>query len=379
MSTSESRSRVPAETGTSPIPVVNSHNDWSPLEEIIVGTPFHLDYANDVSFRLFFHDNIVKELAYSDDGNPWVIFSQVKPSNRVRDEAEEDLDDFIALLNAEGVSVRRPDPLPKVKHVTTPHWSAGMAHAMMSRDLFIVIGNEIIETAPMLRSRYFEGDLYKELFTDYFERGGKWTVAPRSRLLEKNFDFSYAVRRGYRDETPTESFYEIMFDGPQIVRLGRDLLFNCSTENHRMGLRWLQRHLGNEYRVHEISIADHHIDAKLVALRPGTFLVERGLDLSVLPGPLQKWNAIWYEPLDDGLTESPLPILASQSIGMNVLSLDEESVIVQDIQVPLIKSLERSGFAPIPCRWRWGRTLGGGFHCMTLDIRRRSVLEDYFA
>ena len=86
---------------------------------------------------------------------------------------------------------------------------------------------------------------------------------------------------------------------------------------------------------------------------------------------------IWYEPPDDGLLAGGLPLLASQSIGMNVLSLDEEHVVVQGIQVPLIKSLEKAGFTPIPCPWRWGRTLGGGFHCMTLDIRRRSELERY--
>ncbi len=51
--------------------------------------------------------------------------------------------------------------------------------------------------------------------------------------------------------------------------------------------------------------------------------------------------------------------LASESIGMNVLSLDKNKVIVQNIQKPLIKSLEKNGFTPIPCRWRHGRILGG--------------------
>jgi glycine amidinotransferase len=262
--------------------------------------------------------------------------------------------------------------------ITTPGWSAPMGHALMSRDLAVVIGDEIIETSPMVRSRYFEGDLYKELFTEYFNRGARWTVTPRSRLLEKNFDFSYAVSRGYRDQIPTASFLEIMFDAPQVLRLGRDLLFNCSTENHRMGRRWLQRHLGEGYRVHEVSIADHHIDALVVPLRPGALILHDVVDPAALPLPLRRWDLIRYSPLDDDVTPADtasMPLLASQSIGMNVLSLDEEKVIVQDIQLPLIRSLERAGFTPVPCRWRWGRTLGGGFHCMTLDIRRRSVLE----
>jgi N-dimethylarginine dimethylaminohydrolase len=67
-------------------------------------------------------------------------------------------------------------------------------------------------------------------------------------------------------------------------------------------------------------------------------------------------------------------LLASQSIGMNVLSLDEEHVVVQ---VPLIRNLEKAGFTPIVVRWRHGRSLGGGFHCVTLDIRRTGDLEAY--
>jgi glycine amidinotransferase len=128
-----------------------------------------------------------------------------------------------------------------------------------------------------------------------------------------------------------------MFDAAQILRFGQDLIFNASTENHRIGARWLSRHLRGRNRVHVVGITDNHIDASV-------------------------------EVIDDGV-----PLLASQSIGMNVLSLDEHHVVVQDIQLPLIRNLERKGFTPVPVRWRHGRSLGGGFHCATLDIRRDST------
>ena len=35
---------------------------------------------------------------------------------------------------------------------------------------------------------------------------------------------------------------------------------------------------------------------------------------------------------------------------MNVLSLDGEHIVVQDIQIPLIRDLEKNGFTPIPSR-----------------------------
>lgn len=37
---------------------VSSHDEWSPLREVVVGTPYHLDYHEDASFRLFFHQNL---------------------------------------------------------------------------------------------------------------------------------------------------------------------------------------------------------------------------------------------------------------------------------------------------------------------------------
>ena len=71
---------------------------------------------------------------------------------------------------------------------------------------------------------------------------------------------------------------------------------------------------------------------------------------------------IRYEWLDKPIevTGDGVPLLASQSIGMNVLSLDEQHVVVQDIQVQLTKDLGKHGFTPIPVRWRHGPSLGGG-------------------
>jgi glycine amidinotransferase len=297
----------------------------------------------------------------------------------LRDECIEDAEGLVTLLTSEGVRVRRPEPLTTVPVVRTPNWEAPMGHALMARDNFLVVGDEIIETSPLIRSRYFEAELYKKLFTEYFNAGARWTVAPRSRLLDRNFDYSYIVGEGYQGEVPAEPFYELMFDGAQTLRLGADIIFNAVTENHRMGATWLARHLGDGYKVHQVQVADNHIDGKILPLRPGTLLVREGVDVALLPAELQKWDVIVYEWFDQPVEseQDGVPFLASQSIGINVLSIDESRVIVQDIQLPLIRSLERAGFTPIPCRWRHGRSLGGGFHCMTLDIRRHSSLSSY--
>ena len=352
------------------LPVVNSHEGWSRLEEVIVGIPYHLDYHDDVSFKLFFHENLKEQGGKLPDGTA--------PSKRVQEESMEDRDGLVGILETEGVIVKGPQVVTEIKEISTPFWSAPLNHALMPRDLFIVVGNEIIECSPQVRARKFEPELYREVFTEYFSKGAKWTVAPASRLLDANFDYRYALEHGYEPPPVEESFYEIMFDGAQIMRLGRDLFFNVANENHRMGLTWLQRHLRDQYQVHEVAIADYHIDGLILPLRPGVLLVRRGVDLSQFPWPLRQWKIIYYDkPESPPIDDDGLPILASESIGMNVLSIDETKVIVQDIQIPLMRALEEEGFTPIPCRWRHGRTLGGGFHCVTLDIRRRSKLESY--
>jgi glycine amidinotransferase/scyllo-inosamine-4-phosphate amidinotransferase 1 len=62
---------------------------------------------------------------------------------------------------------------------------------------------------------------------------------------------------------------------------------------------------------------------------------------------------------------------ASKWIALNMLVLDPHTVIVDQQQTQLIKLLESHQFTVIPQELRHSRTLGGGFHCVTLDTRRK--------
>jgi glycine amidinotransferase len=361
------------------LPSVNSHNGWSPLEEVILGTPYHFGYDSDVSFQLFFWNALRMKVNPGTDG-PWAISAGSPFEQQLHEEMAEDTAGLADLLRQEGITVRQLTAPAQPAGIRTPGWAAALEHAMMPRDMLLVVGDEIIETAPMVRSRYQETYLYKDLLTEYFNDGARWSAVPPSRLLPESFDYSYVLEHGYTGPVPDDPHYEIMFDGAQILRLGRDLIFNCSTENHRMGRVWLQRHLGDDYRVHEINIADNHIDAQIAALRPGVLLMHRNVRLDQFPEFVRTWKVIPYSPPPEHAvagSSGGRPVLASRLLGMNVLSLDEDRVLVQDTQAGLIRDLEAAGFTPVPCRWRHGRLIGGGFHCMTLDVRRRSTLEDY--
>jgi glycine amidinotransferase len=370
--------------------IVNSHNEWDPLEEVILGDGFPSSLpALDLTFQLFFHDNI-----YEQDFNGRIHLTEVKIKKKHVEEMSEDLENLCNLLKSLGVIVKRPKVPQKVVPFNTPHWKSTIHHALNVRDLTIVIGDEIIETPIETRYRYFETDLMKHLFKEYFDKGAKWTAAPRPLILDHSFDLSYAIRQdptgGVRewyeslmDKTPHEMCYgyEIMFDAAQCMRLGSDIIINCSTENHRLGAKWLQRHLGSKYTVWPVELCDSHIDSTFVPLKPGLALVEWKSPVKerALPEWLQKWDMIVAPPsyYKDDYDEDDV-MLASKAIDINVLSVNPETVLCHDRYYKQLQPLLRPyKIECIPCQLRHSRIFSGAFHCLTLDIRRKGELENY--
>jgi glycine amidinotransferase len=174
----------------------------------------------------------------------------------------------------------------------------------------------------------------------------------------------------------------MMLDAAQCIRFGKDILINVATRNHYIGFQWLQRHFEGKFNFHMVyQFADNHIDSIVLPLRPGKLLLRNPQFLDQLPAPLQKWDII-YPPEP---TENIFPqyeeddlILTTKYIDLNVLSINEETVIVNSLFPELIKTLEQHGFTAIPVQHRHRRIFGGGFHCFTLDTVREGSLEDYF-
>jgi arginine deiminase len=96
---------------------------------------------------------------------------------------------------------------------------------------------------------------------------------------------------------------------------------------------------------------------------------------------LKKWDVIYSPPMEntdrydaDYLSKS----IGSDWIDMNILNIDPNLVVVDRNQAALIRLLEKQGLDVIPLKLRHSKMLGGGFHCVTLDIRRRGTLQRYF-
>lgn len=368
--------------------IVNSHNEWDKLEEVIVGAgvPSELP-AIDFTFKLFFHDNIHGKEFDDIHGVPNEIVKKYITKKHV-EEHNEDVESFANLLKSMGVIVKRPkvpNILPKIK---TPNWSSVAHPALNVRDLTIVIGNEIIETPASCRWRYYENDYMKHLFLDYFKKGAKWTQIPRPIMTDDSFDLGYVNKHGssssfdlIKKETPMDCGFEIMFDAANIMRLGTHILFNASNENAKLGVKWMRNHLSDKYKIWEIDIADSHIDSSFLPLKPGLALITREEIWEKLPAELQKWDKIFIPTKNRSIDEIKNQgiKLASPRIELNVFSVSEDLIICHPQYVKeLNDQLKKYKIEAVPSQMRHCEIFAGAHHCTTLDIRRKGNLQNYF-
>jgi N-dimethylarginine dimethylaminohydrolase len=346
--------------------VVWSCNEWDPLEEVVVGNPLNARFPNaDPSTRVAEYPDRPLDQIPQGAFPQWII-----------DEASEDLDAFVDVLEQAGVRVRRPQTWPHDAAFSTVHWETTGYYNYCPRDILLVVGDQIIETPCVIRGRSQETFSYRDMLMEFMAGGARWHSAPRPMLRNSLFDVDLGKPSPRNDEPA--------FDAANILRFGRDLLYLVSATGNEIGGRWLQTHLGDEYRVHflEDVYFGSHIDSTLVALRPGLVLANPArLGDDTLPAFLKQWEVIYSPSMENQDRHTPEYLrhaIGSEWIDMNLFSIDPQTVVVDSDQTQLIRLLESKGLTVVPLKLRHSRMMGGGFHCVTLDIRRRGQMESYF-
>jgi glycine amidinotransferase len=355
--------------------VVCSYNEWDPLEEVIVGTargavrpafepalaPYAARHSGD---RLF-------------TGAPF-------PEDEIA-RAERQLDGFAALLEREGIVVRRPEPIDHRVAFRTPDFEVPMGHAQACpRDVLLVIGDEIIEAPMAARARFFEYRAYRPLVKRYFRLGARWMTAPKPSMGGELYNADYSTEDGSFDLSTHSNLteHEPCFDAACFSRFGRDIFWQPDVVSNQFGADWLQRHLGSGFRIHRVEFRDRcpeHIDATLVPVRPGLVLVNPARPFRDGTAELFEANGWRVVPAVPSVRTGP-PAASSVSnwISLNIFSLDEKTAVVEEAEVPLMDLLKDLGCQVIPCPFDAVFRFGGSFHCCTVDIRRRGGLESYF-
>ncbi|WP_328341108.1 glycine amidinotransferase [Micromonospora sp. NBC_00421] len=378
---------------------LNSYDDFTPLKEVILGSADgYVARLPDLSFDMFISDNLTGARGYYPSITDWRPGEDRRRRNephrlamktRFLDELTADVEGLAGQLRDLGIRVHRPMALdPDLGELATPAWSAPVTPPLNLRDNTLILGDEIIETPPTLRARYFETQFLKPVFAEYFRAGARWTTMPRPMMTDASFDpenVSSAAPNIEVPDPPQSSPYdvglEIMIDGANCLRLGRDLIVNISNANHALACDWLERHLRGRFRVHRMhKLTQSHIDSVVIPLRPGLLLVRSERVLDFLPEQLRTWDTVVSptpELHDYPQYENGDPIPPSPYIDLNLLSVDEETVLVNDACKTLIRILEDRKFTVVPVRHRHRRLFGGGFHCFTLDTVRTGGAEDY--
>ena len=335
--------------------MVSVNNEWGKLREIIVGT---IDNANMPTHGKDLHCiNYATETEIpKDEIGFW--------DKQVYDETQEDLENLSNLLTDIGVKVHRPSSIDTQKIVSNGYWETTQYYTFCPRDTVTVIGNNILESPMSLRSRQFETDSFRDIFIKKMEEGVNWVSAPKPRLLDSMYQ---------REDLSkiTLNNHEPVFDAANILRCNDDILYLVSNTGNLKGSKWLQNFLGEKYKVHNIEnvYSYIHIDSTIALLREGLCLLNpERVNENNIPEFLKSWDKIWCPPMVDiGYHKT---IRASVWIGVNLLSVDENTVIVDNRQIDLIKQLKKYNIDTLDCKIRHSRTLGGSFHCVTTELLR---------
>ena len=321
-----------------------SKNEWDTLQSVIVGVADNAKIPElDTSLRC---------VNYAD------MQSTIQVGNypqQVIDEANEDLNGLVKFLEGENVTVYRPD----TKFV--PEY-----YNYCPRDTVLVHDDLILTTPNPLRARQTEHLAMLDTLKDHGRVITK-LHSGHENLYNKNC-------LGNPDILALNEI-EPAFDAANILRSNDDLFYLVSNSGNKAGAKYLQE-LCPDKKVHTIEgvYSYMHLDSTIALLREGLMLLNpaRIKSIDQLPKPLQSWDIIWApEPVDIG--HYPGYCNASTWVSINLFSVNPNLVIVEKHQNNLRKELEKYNIECAMLPMRHARTLGGCFHCVTLDLIRNHV------
>jgi len=161
-------------------------------------------------------------------------------------------------------------------------------------------------------------------------------------------------------------------DAANICRLGDTWLFLESASGNRAAYEWVSAQFPNITIELCNFYSGVHIDSTITPLREGLVLLNANrVNEDNCPRAFQDWERVYITEDQIVAQDFYQYPYASKWIAMNMLALDPETVIIDAAQTQLIELLKFRGIDSIPLTLGHSRTLGGGFHCVTLDTRRQ--------
>ena len=304
--------------------MISSYNEWDPIKEIVVG---RADFANwpseDPVFALESEKTTWTKTPVPSGPVPdWII-----------DEANEDLDILASTLEQLDIVVHRPKAINFQER--------GGMYNYCPRDRFLIHGTTLVDPAMMYPCRDMEAEALEEVVY----RADNIVRMPRDQGM--------------------------ILDAANVLRLNDRMLFLESASGNKRAYSWLSKQFPDVTIELCNFYSGVHIDSTIVPLCEGLVLVNASrVNMDNLPSVFDDWEVIWAtDVVAQDFYQYPY---ASKWIALNMLVVDPTTVIIDRNQTNLIRMLELYKFTVIPLELRHSRTLGGGFHCVTLDQIRET-------
>lgn len=297
-------------------------NEWGRLRTVVVGSAAQANWPT-------------SDPVFNQEKNKTSWTSSPVPSGPVPqwiiDESNEDLETLSETLKEFSIEVLRPTPID--------FQSIDGMYNYCPRDRLVISGSTIVDPAMMYPCR------------DQEIQALDFVCAAADKVIQMP-----------RDQG-------MVLDAANICRLNDAWLYLISPSGNQIALEWLQQQLPNIDVVPCNFYSGVHIDSTIVPIREGLVALNASrVSKDNCPRVFDSWDKIWVEDMtEQSFYEYPW---ASKWIGMNMLSIDPMTVVVEKSQHNLISQLESHGITPVPLTLRHSRTLGGGFHCATLDLVR---------
>jgi len=350
---------------------VNAWTEFQPLKKVVLGAPF-------------------PESAFD-----WHEDEETRDTMRqIFRETAEDIEVLAQLLEARGIEVVRPKNIFTItgeEQIQLPWAHCSFPnHPLMPRDTLMPYGHSIFECFTGGDNRYFENLAYYDHVVEWFKQGADWISMPGCMV---------ETGKGY-DEYVAEQ--RVLYHAANMIKCGDTILFSQPYEgdNKRgrgtnLGKEWMQREIKQRYpdtKFIDIPIGGH-IDGKIALLKPGVLMT---WNKAWVPEEFKNWTIIEVDddfdmPADFQNTRkrryykeyvqkwlSHWVGYADESVfDVNVLSLDEKTVICTGRNDAAFAEMEANGIEPIVWRFRHQYFWDGGIHCLTSDIVREGNCENY--
>lgn len=365
-------------------------NEWSKLRSVIVGRATHSCFPSEPEHIL----QVLTPDRYRKHFHRPPLPANPFPADLLA-RADAELDNLAEVLKSRDIKVYRPEVVDFQK--------VGGYTASMARDGLMTVGDTIIESCFAWQCRKHEIELaFSGILDELAAQGARIVRAPQlakdtiydGKLIEAiNYD---EVEKGhvYANDDPKawtttkepsndsngNRIWAInnsrpAFDCADFMRCGTTLIGQLSNVTNMAGVEYVRAALPKGYKVELLNSTDPHsmhIDATILVLRKGLLvfnpeqITEQDLRRLEI---LHDWKLIPYPYIPTNVGDTELYV-TSPWIAMNVLSLDENTIVAEEKETQFIEWIEALGFDVVKVPFRAVNSLGGSIHCATVDIWR---------